>query len=112
VDVPPLCAIQLYQMPSPLDPFEAAATTPKQLFLVEFLRGQLEIFTFKRFYQWLRQNLSELIKMERHATPELSDKDISLMYAFFRHIFLFIFALRFSRSYASPSHLISTLESS
>jgi hypothetical protein len=34
------------------------------LFLVEFIRGQLEIFAFKRFYQWVRQRLSELVKRD------------------------------------------------
>ena len=35
-----------------------------QLYLVEFIRGQLEIFAFKRFYQWVRQSLSELVKRD------------------------------------------------
>jgi hypothetical protein len=36
----------------------------QQLFLVEFVRGQLEIFAFKRFYQWVRLKLSELVKRD------------------------------------------------
>lgn len=34
------------------------------LFLAEFIRGQIEIFAFKRFYQWVRQRLSELVKKD------------------------------------------------
>jgi hypothetical protein len=34
------------------------------LFLVEFVRGQLEIFAFKRFYEWVRQRVSELVKRD------------------------------------------------
>ena len=33
---------------------------PPTLFLAEFIRGQLDIFAFKRFYQWTRQRLSEV----------------------------------------------------
>ena len=37
----------------------------QDLFLVEFVRGrQIEIFAFKRFYDWLRQSLSQLIKKD------------------------------------------------
>mmetsp|Transcript_19695 Transcript_19695/g.43914 ORF Transcript_19695/g.43914 Transcript_19695/m.43914 type:complete len:942 (-) Transcript_19695:436-3261(-) len=36
----------------------------QQLFLVEFVRAGLEIFKFKRFYQWVRQRLSELVKRD------------------------------------------------
>jgi len=36
----------------------------QQLHLVEFTRGQLEIFSYKRFYQWLRQCLSEMVKRD------------------------------------------------
>jgi hypothetical protein len=32
--------------------------------LVEFVRGQLEIFAFKRFYEWIRQRVSELVKRD------------------------------------------------
>lgn len=35
-----------------------------ELYLVEFIRGQVEIFAFKRFYQWLRQRLAELVKRD------------------------------------------------
>jgi hypothetical protein len=84
---PPSCAIQLYQMPvemctpSPVShlgsytgpaSFEAAsslspnpnALAPRQVFLVEFVREQLEIFAFKRFYQWMRQRVSILVKRD------------------------------------------------
>lgn len=37
---------------------------PQQLYLAEFVRAQLEIFAFKRFYQWVRQKLSELVKKD------------------------------------------------
>jgi serine/threonine protein kinase len=36
----------------------------QHLYLVEFLRGQLDIFAFKRFYQWVRLGLSELVKRD------------------------------------------------
>ena len=36
----------------------------QQLFLAEFVRGQLEIFAFKRFYQWVRQRLTEVVKRD------------------------------------------------
>ena len=75
---PPLCALQLYQMPAdisgtPTSPShlleshgEGAALTSlsRQLFLVEFIRGQLEIFPFKRFYQFVRLRVSELVKRD------------------------------------------------
>lgn len=35
-----------------------------QYYLVEFVRGQLEIFQFKRFYEWVRQRISELVKRD------------------------------------------------
>ena len=41
-----------------------ASLVPQQLFLAEFVRAQLEIFAFKRFYQWVRQRLSELVKKD------------------------------------------------
>jgi hypothetical protein len=34
------------------------------LYLVEFVRGQLEIFAFKRFYEWIRHRMSELVKRD------------------------------------------------
>lgn len=37
---------------------------PQEVFLVEFIRGQLEIFAFKRFYQHIRQRLSEYVKRD------------------------------------------------
>lgn len=85
---PPLCALQLYELPpeaaaslavnipsnqsSPArrpsyssSPISISGGIPQQsLYLVEFVRGQLEIFAFKRFYQWVRQNVSELVKRD------------------------------------------------
>lgn len=39
-------------------------THTQSLYLAEFVRGQLEIFAFKRFYQWVRQRLSQLVKRD------------------------------------------------
>jgi hypothetical protein len=91
---PPLCALQLYQLPPnveaspsrsflasispssssfyfPNDPdslmsgsYSSTGGQHHPLFLAEFIRGQLEIFAFKRFYQWVRQRLSELVKRD------------------------------------------------
>mmetsp|Transcript_15470 Transcript_15470/g.25758 ORF Transcript_15470/g.25758 Transcript_15470/m.25758 type:complete len:1106 (+) Transcript_15470:211-3528(+) len=82
---PPLCSLHLYQLPNtahstPGSPIRLQAaggisTTPGSLgglpgganaplFLVEFVRGQLEIFAFKRFYEWIRQRVSELVKRD------------------------------------------------
>ena len=82
----PLCALQLYELPpeaaaslavnipsthsSPnrrpsSSPISMTGGMPQQpLYLVEFIRGQIEIFAFKRFYQWVRQNVSELVKRD------------------------------------------------
>jgi serine/threonine protein kinase len=81
LSVPPLCAIQLYQMPPSLQNLNTPQTEieDRPMYLVEFIRGQVEIFPFKRFYQWLRQQLAEVIKSKRMATPELSENDVSLM---------------------------------
>ena len=43
---------------------QTPTSIPQQLFLAEFVRGQLEIFAFKRFYQWVRQQLSQLVKRD------------------------------------------------
>jgi hypothetical protein len=48
------------------------SAAPQQLFLVEFIRGQLEIFAFKRFYQWLRGGLSELVKRDYEGKSEFA----------------------------------------
>ncbi|RYH29316.1 hypothetical protein EON65_08895 [archaeon] len=40
------------------------AAPAQELYLVEFIRGQLEIFAFKRFYQYIRQRLSEFVKRD------------------------------------------------
>ena len=81
---PALCSIQLYSLnpasatamgisvpavtegsavvaPSPIPASPGAANS---LFLVEFVRGTLEIFAFKRFYDWLRQHVAELVKRD------------------------------------------------
>lgn len=64
---PALCSLHLYQLPqsqcavgSPIRPGGVGT----QLFLVEFVRGQLEIFAFKRFYEWIRQKVTELVKRD------------------------------------------------
>jgi hypothetical protein len=67
---PPLCALQLYLMP-PNNNSPSLAVSPgsfglpsQSLYMVEFIRGQLEIFAFKRFYESLRQKISELVKRD------------------------------------------------
>jgi hypothetical protein len=48
-------------------PIATPTPQPQQggtLYLVEFVRGQLEIFPFKRFYEWIRQRISELVKRD------------------------------------------------
>lgn len=57
------------------------------LFLVEFVRGQIDIFAFKRFYDWLRQQLSVLVKRDYSAfnlfEPSISPKvDYQLLHGF------------------------------
>lgn len=42
----------------------SSTNNQQQLFLAEFVRGQVEIFAFKRFYQWVRQRLSQLVKRD------------------------------------------------
>lgn len=80
INGPPLCALQLYQMPAdvagtPTAPSHlleihadggslSGSSFARQLFLVEFIRGQLDIFVFKRFYQFVRQHVSELVKKD------------------------------------------------
>uniref|UniRef100_A0A7S0XCH5 non-specific serine/threonine protein kinase n=1 Tax=Chromulina nebulosa TaxID=96789 RepID=A0A7S0XCH5_9STRA len=76
---PVVCSLQLYHLPSTYDnstspntnnshsnslPIVSPNSIPQELNLVEFIRGQIEIFGFKRFYQWLRQRLSELVKRD------------------------------------------------
>ena len=69
---PPLCALQLYLMPPSNSPsLQPLAVSPgsfgqpsQSLYMVEFIRGQLEIFAFKRFYESLRQRISELVKRD------------------------------------------------
>lgn len=36
----------------------------KILYMVEFVRGQVDIFVFKRFYEWVRQSFSQLVKRD------------------------------------------------
>jgi serine/threonine protein kinase len=73
VSGPPLCSLHLYQLSESICPPSPSRIQPpmQQLFLVEFVRGQLEIFAFKRFYEWLRQNVAELVK--RDYTSNLFD---------------------------------------
>ena len=84
---PALCAIYIYQIPphqnNDIVPGSLAHTIHgngnvntsvgggtgsfgdgQTMHLVEFVRGQLEIFAFKRFYQWVRQKLCELVKRD------------------------------------------------
>jgi serine/threonine protein kinase len=42
----------------------AVSASAQPQLMVEFVRGQLEIFAFKRFYQWVRLKLSELVKKD------------------------------------------------
>lgn len=65
-----------------LPQFRASPDTAEEpmLFLVEFLRGQLDIFAFKRFYQWVRLRLSELVK--RDYSFKLFDQAASPMYVY------------------------------
>jgi len=61
--------------------------TPPELFLAEFVRGQIEIFAFKRFYEWLRQQLCVLVKRDYTAMnlfePSISPKvDYQLLQRF------------------------------
>jgi hypothetical protein len=75
---PPICTIRIFRMPSegsgvsgpsnvfgmsPGGAFSSAAATPS-MYLVEFVRGQIEIFAFKRFYDWVRQQVGELVKRD------------------------------------------------
>ena len=75
----PVCSLQLFQyqapetgIPVPSQPLSSAvsppAPTPPQ-YLVEFIRqGSLEIFMFKRFYQWIRQQLvADLVKINDYG---------------------------------------------
>jgi hypothetical protein len=75
---PPICTIRIFRMPSegsgasvpsnvfgmsPGGAFPSGASTPS-MYLVEFVRGQIEIFAFKRFYDWVRQQVGELVKRD------------------------------------------------
>jgi serine/threonine protein kinase len=88
----PICALQLYQLPtnnnstsnasgtgsptvyvnSPSQSYGSwmmqsalgQAAQPQPQLMVEFIRGSIEIFAFKRFYQWVRIRLSELVKKD------------------------------------------------
>ncbi len=80
---PPMSALQLYAMPldtvvpaSPAGPgFMAGSfdggSVSRPVFLVEFIRGELEIFIFKRFYQWVREKISELVKRDWNGSKYL-----------------------------------------
>lgn len=77
----PLCAIQLYALSpevaaTPTAPSHlidvmvgtseggAESVLMRQPFLVEFIRVQLDLFPFKRFYTFLRMRISELVKRD------------------------------------------------
>lgn len=85
---PFLCAVQLFEISGPIptaaaspslrppptflssdsksDAIDSPSTTDphKPLFLVEFVRGQLDIFTFKKFYRWMRTRVTQLVKKD------------------------------------------------
>lgn len=74
---PSICSLQLYQIPycgeNYLNSFQEKNLTFNKeisnynnptLHLVEFVRGQIEIFDFKRFYQWIRLKISELVSRD------------------------------------------------
>jgi serine/threonine protein kinase len=77
---PAMMALQLYQMPDqrPGGGDGGTALTRRdstaELFLVEFIRGQLEIFAFKRFYQWVRNEVQELVKKD-YALEDIFQAD-------------------------------------
>jgi hypothetical protein len=50
------------------DSFMNSFNPQPDYFLVEFVRCQMEIFTFKRFYQWIRHELSALVKRDYAIT--------------------------------------------
>lgn len=73
---PPICTIRIFRLPSegassgpnmygmsPGGAFPTASASPT-MYLVEFVRGQVEIFAFKRFYNWVRQQVGELVKRD------------------------------------------------
>jgi hypothetical protein len=61
-------AMQLYQMPDTVQQtspgLASAISESSPLFLVEFIRIKVEIFAFKKFYQWARQQVEELVKKD------------------------------------------------
>ena len=65
---PSIMAMQVYQMPREEEErsnnIESSSTDSNESFLVEFVRGQLEIFAFKRFYQEVRQEVEYLVKSD------------------------------------------------
>jgi len=91
VSGPPLSALQMYLMPSDTAMTLNIAASPsphsalsssygagsgqaitRSIFMVEFIRGELEIFIFKRFYQWAREKISELVKRDWEGSNMLS----------------------------------------
>ena len=82
---PTLCSLHIYQLPKSTPPspaahmpYDTSSTTQANLYLVDFVRGQVEIFVFKRFYEWVRQKVNELVK--RDYTFRLFDQAGSPMY--------------------------------
>lgn len=61
----PACTLQLFLMTSATISCSLQQSMDNNnLYLVEFMRGQVDIFVFKRFYQWLRARLSKIVKRD------------------------------------------------
>lgn len=77
----PACALQLFQMTSATMSCSLQQSVDNNnVFLVEFIRGHVDIFVFKRFYQWLRARLSKIVK--RDYAISLFESHQSPMYVF------------------------------
>jgi hypothetical protein len=83
---PALCALHVYLMPPvAMDPQRDSECqhehdsmfSDRKMFLVEFIRGQLGIFDFKRFYQWVRFRLSELVQQD-YSTVCALDQNVPI----------------------------------
>jgi len=86
---PFLCAIQLYEVTGSVhnsprklstkiklvgdvnlkgevecEPIDSYSAERNSMILVEFVRGQLNIFTFKKFYRWIRSRVVQLVKKD------------------------------------------------
>ncbi len=59
------CALQVFQMTTATMSCSLQQSMDNNnIFLVEFLRGQVDLFAFKRFYQRLRCRLSKIVKRD------------------------------------------------